>query len=122
MLNSRESESNVRVEELSGFSKVAMFEMKHISIENHILVGANTSIWDASFQELDAVERRYGSTQNTIVISPAHIVGNVFVVTECLILWGVTIGNKAAFKVGSVMIKSIFPEKIFTRNQTGQTR
>ncbi len=85
-----------------------------ITIGDHVVVGANTTITDSDFHPLDPALRRRdplaGQTR------PVIIEDDVFIGMNCLILKGVTIGAASVIGAGSVVTRSIPPGVIAAGN------
>jgi hypothetical protein len=85
-----------------------------ISIGDHVVVGANTTITDTDFHPLDPALRRRdplaGQTR------PVSIEDDVFIGMNCLILKGVTVGAGSVIGAGSVVTRSIPPGVIAAGN------
>ena len=80
---------------------------------NQILVGGGTKIYDTDFHWLE-FERRMselGGATNPVVIKDGAFIG-----AHCIILKGVTIGEKSIVGAGSVVTKSIPDGEIWAGN------
>ena len=93
-----------------GCSGVSICAYNKIEIGNHVMIGANTMIFDTDFHSLNPIERRRGfkSGEDLWAISkPIRINDDVFIGANCIIGKGVSIGGKSIIAAGSVVVKSI---------------
>lgn len=89
-------------------SSVVLWSHLSITIGNHVDIGANTIIMDSDAHSLDYQKRRNIvddlSNKND---SPIVIGDDVLIGANCIILKGVTIGNRSVVGAGAVVTKSI---------------
>ena len=78
---------------------------ERITIGEHVVVGANTTITDTDFHPLNFEQRRLDPTGGKT--APVTIEDEVFIGMNCLILKGVTLGKGCVVGVGSVVTNSI---------------
>jgi len=97
-----------------GLSGVSIHSRESIKIGNNTIIGANTSIWDNDFHELDWNDRL--NRKGNINTAPIIIGNNVFIGEGCRILKGVTIGDRAIVGVGSIVTKDIPADEIWAGN------
>lgn len=98
-------------------SSVVLWSHKSISIGNHVDIGANTIIMDSNAHSLDYRNRRKHDTDMKGKIDVPIVIGNdVLIGTNCIILKGVVIGDRAVIGAGSVVTKSIPADCIVAGN------
>jgi len=89
-------------------SSVVLWSHQSITIGSHVDIGANTIIMDSDAHSLDYQKRRNIvddlSNKND---SPIVIGDDVLIGANCIILKGVTIGNRSVVGAGAVVTKSI---------------
>lgn len=85
-----------------------------ITIGNHVVVGANTTITDTDFHPLDPAERR--SSSAAAKAASVVIEDDVFIGMNCLVLKGVTIGRGSVIGAGSVVTRDVRPGVIVAGN------
>jgi acetyltransferase-like isoleucine patch superfamily enzyme len=87
---------------------------ERIMIGNNVVVGANTNITDTDFHALAWKQRRLepsGGRTAAIMIED-----NVFIGMNCLVLKGVTIGQRSVIGAGSVIASDVPPGAIVACN------
>lgn len=88
-----------------GISGVSINCWNRIEIEDNVMIGAGSAIWDTDFHPTDPVERlnhpRNGKT------APIIIKKNTFIGARVLILKGVTIGENCIIAAGTVINKNV---------------
>ena len=113
---SRNIEASFRVEENGvleignnvGLSSVVLWCHEHIKIGNNVNIGANTILLDSDCHSLNYIDRR----NITIDLSkkknsPIEIGNDVLIGVNCVILKGVTIGDRSIIGAGSVVTKDV---------------
>lgn len=98
----------------TGFSGVSILCANKIEIGNNCNIGGNASIWDTDFHPLNYLERRV-TIKGTKTL-PIKIGDDVFIGANCIILKGVTIGNRTIIGAGSVVTKNIPADEIWAGN------
>lgn len=106
----------------SGLSGVAIYSVRSVVIGDHVNIGANVSIWDTDFHELDAMARRRGPDRNLVRSAPVRIHDDAFIGASVLILKGVTIGAGAIVGAGSVVTHDIPAGQIWAGNPARRIR
>lgn len=79
------------------------------------MVGANTCIWDTDFHSINYLDRRILGIENFECASIA-IGFDVFIGANCLILKGVSIGDRAVIGAGSVVVNNVPSDQIWAGN------
>ena len=98
----------------SGFSSVSIYCANEIKIGEYCSIGGNTSIWDTDFHPLDWELRR--RTFDGTKTAPICIGNDVFIGAHCLILKGVTIGDRSILGAGSVLTKNVNSDCVYAGN------
>lgn len=98
----------------SGFSGVSIYCANEINIGEYCNFGGNTSIWDTDFHPLDWDVRR--RTLDGTKTAPIFIGNDVFIGAHCLILKGVSIGDRSILGAGSVLTKNVASDCIYAGN------
>ena len=87
---------------------------ERITIGNHVVVGANTTIVDTDFHPLEAMGRKVNAAAGR---SAAIVIeDDVFIGMNCLVLKGVTIGRGSMIGAGSVVTRDVPPGVIVAGN------
>jgi len=98
-----------------GISNSTIYCTVGISIQDNVLIGGGTKIWDTDFHSLDPIARVFkGDTE--IKSRPITIESSVFIGGSSIILKGVTIGKNSIVGAGSVVTKSIPSNEIWAGN------
>ena len=104
-----------------GISNTAITCHDRVTIGSRSLIGGGTKIYDTDFHSLDYRQR--GDYENEIVVSrPVCIGEDVFIGAHCLILKGVTIGDRSIVGAGSVVTKDIPADQVWGGNPARRIR
>lgn len=106
MLSTLEQGARVKLGDNIGLSGVVIAAAKSIILEDNVLVGANTTITDTDWHEVNPEFRR-----NSGQCAPVHIKQNVWVGLGCIVLKGVTIGEHSVIGAGSVVTSDV-PDRV----------
>lgn len=98
-----EEGATLTIGEHSGMSNTCIYCAQEITIGKYVNIGAGSMIFDTDFHSLSWEDRRNGADWEKRRKKPVRIGDDVFIGAECLILKGVTIGNKAIIGAGSVV-------------------
>lgn len=109
----------IRIGDGCGISNATLFACDSITLGNQVLIGGSTKIYDTDFHWLD-FERRMGELGGAT--SPVVIKDGAFIGAHCIILKGVTIGEKSIVGAGSVVTKSIPDGEIWAGNPAKYVR
>jgi len=97
-----------------GISNSSIFCSKGITIEDDVMIGVNCIIMDTDHHSIYYCDRMNGNigvkSEKIIIKKGAWICGN------CIILKGVTIGEKAVLGAGSVLTHSIPDGELWAGN------
>jgi acetyltransferase-like isoleucine patch superfamily enzyme len=104
----------LEISDFTGFSGISIYCSNKIKIGRYCNFGGNVSIWDTDFHPLDFQERR--ETFETTKTSPILIGDDVFVGANCIILKGVSIGDRSIIGAGSIVTKNIPSDEIWAGN------
>ena len=91
----------------TGASAVVISSRSGVTIGKHVNIGGNVRIFDHDFHSLDAAIRRSERDCDDCATRPISIGDDVFIGTQCIILKGVTIGDRAVIGAGSVVSNDI---------------
>lgn len=96
-----------------GISNSTLFSCESISLGDYVLVGGGTKIYDTDFHSLDFEKRirKDGGQTKAVVIKNGAFIG-----AGCIILKGVTIGEKSIIGASSVVTKSVPDGEIWAGN------
>lgn len=106
-------EGKIRIGDGCGISNATLYACESITLGKQVFVGGSTKIYDTDFHWLDFEKRTH---EPGGAVSPVVIKDGAFIGTHCLILKGVTIGEKAIVGAGSVVTKSIPDGEIWAGN------
>ena len=106
-------EAKIRIADGCGISNATLFACESITLGKQVLVGGGTKIYDTDFHWLD-FENRIRETGGKT--SPITIKDGAFIGGNCIILKGVTIGEKSIIGAGSVVTKSVPDGEIWAGN------
>lgn len=103
----------IRIGDGCGISNATLFACESITLGKQILVGGGTKIYDTDFHWLDFAKRIHETGGKT---SPVTIKDGAFIGGNCIVLKGVTIGEKSVIGAGSVVTKSVPDGEIWAGN------
>lgn len=86
---------------------------EQIQIGNYVNIGAGCIIADSNFHSLNWKDRVDGTDIVKKKNSPVHIKDYAFIGMRCIILKGVTIGEKSIVAAGSVVVKDVPDNEIW---------
>lgn len=98
-----------------GMSHVILCSRSEIRIEDHVMIGSGTKIFDHDFHSLQYDERVKGNDKN-VQTKPILIKEGVFIGAHAIILKGVTIGRHSIVGAGAVVTKDIPDGEIWAGN------
>lgn len=90
-----------------GLSSACIWANEEIRIGNHVNIGGDCLIMDTDAHPIDYVERRKWGSFDGVASSPIHIMDDVWIGARCIILKGVTIGERSVIGAGSVVVSDI---------------
>ena len=109
-----EKSGMIRIGNNVGISHANITAFSNITIEDNVLIGSGTKIWDTDFHSTDYVERvkqdLHGNSK------PIMICEGVFIGACSIILKGVTIGRHSVVGAGSVVTKNIPDNEVWAGN------
>jgi len=100
----------------SGISGSALCAVQAIRIGEHSGLGANCHIYDTDFHVHSALGRRQQRYVGEAPSSPVVIGDDVWVAGHCIILKGVSIGDRTIVGAGSVVTKSFPSDSLIAGN------
>lgn len=100
------SDARVTIGNNVGISSVTLWSKKEITIGDNTIIGANTTIIDTDAHPLFAKDRLVDLGKGAKV-APILIGNSVFIGSNCIILKGVSIGNRSIIAAGSIVTKDI---------------
>lgn len=108
--------ANLFIGENVGISQTAIVAHDNITIGNNVKIGGGTCIYTSDFHSLDYEIRKTKLDIRNRKTAPIKIGDDVFIGAKCIILKGVTIGNKSIIGAGSVVTKNIPDSEIWAGN------
>ena len=97
-----------------GISNSTIYARKSVIIEDSVVIGGGTKIFDTDFHSVIAEYRLNGNTNVPII--PVVLKEKSFIGAGCVILKGVTIGKGSIVGAGSIVTKSIPDNQIWAGN------
>ncbi len=98
-----------------GMSNVNIVSMSKIEIEDNVMLGSGTKIWDLDFHPISYNERM-DNGQDKGRTKPVLIKEGAFIGACVIILKGVTIGKRAVVGAGAVVTHNIPDDEIWAGN------
>jgi len=103
-----------------GISNTTLFCEKSIIIEDNVLIGGSCKIYDTDFHSVNFNDRMNPFLKrikdNTVKTAAIVIKNGVWIGGHCIILKGVTIGEKSIIGAGSVVTKNVPAYEIWAGN------
>lgn len=106
----------IRIGNNVGMSQTALVAIADITIADNVKIGGGTKLYTSDFHSLDWQIRRSKADREQRKSAPIVIGEDVFIGAGCIILKGVTIGNRSIIGAGSVVTKSIPADEIWAGN------
>ena len=100
----------------SGITNSVLVCKENIKIGNYVNIGAGSIIMDTNFHSTNWEQRAKRNDGNIAKSAPISIGDYVFIGTRCIILKGVTIGEKSIVAAGSIVTKNIPAGEIWGGN------
>ena len=107
---------SLKIGKWSGLTNTSLICKERIEIGNYVNIGAGTIIMDTNFHSSDWKERAMRNDGKKANSAPIIIEDNVFIGARCIIMKGVTIGEKAIIAAGSVVVKDVPAGEIWGGN------
>lgn len=103
-----ENDSKLEIGDNVGISSSCIWVFKKIKIGSRTKIGGDCILIDSDAHSLNFIERRNGELDRTNAIKKEIIIGeDVLIGTRCIILKGVTIGDRSIIGAGSVVTQDI---------------
>lgn len=99
-----------------GMSQVALVSYSDITIGDNVKIGGGTCVYTSDFHSLNAAIRASKEDFSHRKTAPVCIGHDAFIGAHCIILKGVTIGEKSIVGAGSVVTKNIPAGQIWAGN------
>ena len=90
-----------------GISSACIWAKEKIEIGNHVNIGGDCLIMDTDAHPIDYLERRKPVTNENTPSSPVYIKDDTWIGARCIILKGVTIGERSVIGAGSIVTSDI---------------
>ncbi len=110
-----EKKGSLKIGNSVAMSYTAIYCSHSIIIEDNVMIGGGTCIYDTDFHPLTTADR-LNDNDEKIASGAVIIEQNVFIGTNCTILKGVTIGKNSIVGACSVVTKKIPPNEIWAGN------
>lgn len=107
--------SKLEIGDNVGISGSTICASNSVTIGNNVLIGSGCLITDTDAHPIDWRDRREGYNEKT-GIAPVKIGNDVFIGARCIILKGVTIGDRSVIGAGSVVVKDVPADCIVAGN------
>lgn len=107
--------ANLKLGNNIGLSGVVISAAQSIIIEDNVLVGANSTITDTDWHGINPDMRRSDGE-----CAPVHIMQNVWIGLNCIVLKGVTIGEHSVIGAGSVVTSNV-PDRVISAGVPART-
>ncbi len=110
-----EKNGNLIIGNNVAISYTAMYCSHNIIIQDNVMIGGGTCIYDTDFHPLN-YEDRINDREEKTAFAAVVIEQDVFIGANCTILKGVTIGRNSIIGACSVVTKNIPPNQIWAGN------
>lgn len=98
-----------------GISNSTIFAHDSITIEDNVRIGGSCKIYDSDFHAIN-FDQRMEKPDTHIAHDPVVIKMGAFIGAHCIILKGVTVGEKSVIGSGSVVTKNVPDGEIWAGN------
>lgn len=106
---------NIKIGKNVGISNSTLIAQNEIIIEDSVMIGGGTKIYDTDFHSINFYDRMK-KLDNNVKTKKIHIKSGAFIGAHSIILKGVTIGNNSVIGAGSVVTKDIPNNEIWGGN------
>lgn len=106
---------NIRIGKNVGISNSTLVSAIGIYIDDNVMIGGGSKIWDTNFHSIDPHERRI-KKEVSIKSKPIQLKENCFIGGGCTILPGVIVGKNSVVGAGSVVRNSVPDNEIWAGN------
>jgi acetyltransferase-like isoleucine patch superfamily enzyme len=89
-----------------GISGAILYCTHSITIEDHVMIGANAKIYDTDFHSTDPILRRMKNPE-AIARAPVLVQEDAWIGAEAVILKGVTVGKRAVVAARAVVTRDV---------------
>jgi acetyltransferase-like isoleucine patch superfamily enzyme len=113
---------NIVIGDHVGISSACIWAKEEIRIGDHVNIGGDCLIMDTDAHPIDYLERRKPVTNDNTPSLPIHIKDDVWIGARCIILKGVTIGERTVIGAGSVVTSDIPADCIAAGNPCRKIR
>jgi acetyltransferase-like isoleucine patch superfamily enzyme len=107
LLRTLTASARIKVGNCAGLSGAVVCAANSVEIGDNCLLGANVTIVDTDFHNLEPRNRRFADPDWARISSPVRIGENVFVGANAMILKGVEIGANTVVGAASVVTRSL---------------
>lgn len=90
--------------------------MNSIIIEDNVMIGGDTVIYDSDFHSLNVNKRINADEKDDLINKPVRICKNVFIGAHTIILKGVKIGENSVIGAGSVVFSRVPANQVWAGN------
>lgn len=108
-------DGKIKIGDNVGISNATIFSRDSVEIEDNVMIGGGTKIFDTDFHPLD-YEKRINNREDAVQCAPVRICEGAFIGTEVIIMKGVTIGSHSVVGAGTVVTKSVPDNEIWAGN------
>ena len=108
--------AEIRIGNDVGLSGVTICAAVKVTIGDQCLIGANATIVDTDFHQMQPSNRRYNRGNTGVNTKAVEIARNVFIGMGAMILKGVSIGENSIIGAGAVVSKDVPPNSIAAGN------
>ena len=114
VLQTLNNSAEIKIGNNVGISHAVISSKKSIIIEDDVLIGSGTKLFDSDFHSINFEDRLNGD--NDVISKEIKIEKGVFIGADSIVLKGVTIGEHSIVGAGSVVTKSIPKNEIWAGN------
>ena len=98
-----------------GISNSCIYSRKSIVIEDNVMIGGGCRIFDTDFHPVE-YEARINNDESKVRSAPVRICRGAFIGADCIVMKGVTIGEKSVIGAGSVVTRSVPANEVWAGN------
>lgn len=107
--------ATVKIGDKVGISNSLFYALGSITIEDNVLIGGGCQFLDSDFHSISYEERILGDDRQKN-IRPILIKEGAFIGASCIILKGVTVGERSVVGAGAIVVKDIPAGEIWAGN------
>ncbi len=98
-----------------GISNSTIYSRESVIIEDDVMIGGGCKIFDTDFHPI-SYKDRINNIEDKVKSASVRICKGAFIGADCIVMKGVTIGEKSVIGAGSIVTRSVPPNEVWAGN------